>query len=307
MKDSSDNSESIHPISFTSGDVERVTNLSSRNLTDWEKRAGIIKPAEGRETKWRRFSKQELYALKICVRLRDKFNLTLEHLKRLNHWLIEPENVFTDEGDFGQELLEMMLDHVERDEALGSKVRGDRDGMAESLRSSRRSPVDSALNEFEAGKPIFLLTDFDQHFGILPKLGVEQILEIESFSVPSVLYQLNHVFDAVRSRLGVPPIKGKVMTIDEMEHRLTAPKLSPAERQVIEMMRQHRTQTISFTMTNGNIRLSDSTIQVPDNERRTISEALKDVISQHDHQELRLTVRKGRLALVEQTAKKKLD
>jgi hypothetical protein len=67
------------PGTFTAADVQDTAGLSYRQLNDWEGK-GVIPEDKQRGSKWRRFNLLEVFALLVCARLRDEFNIPVQKL-----------------------------------------------------------------------------------------------------------------------------------------------------------------------------------------------------------------------------------
>ena len=65
-----------------------LTELSYRQLNDWEQRGLITKDSE-RGAGWRRFSPRDLFSLMICAEIRDHFGVPVERLRFVRDFMAQ--------------------------------------------------------------------------------------------------------------------------------------------------------------------------------------------------------------------------
>ena len=73
---------------FSARAVQMATGLTSRQLNDWDERGALPHSREG-EVGWRRFSIREIFALMVCVELRNKFDVSVERVKHVQEIMLK--------------------------------------------------------------------------------------------------------------------------------------------------------------------------------------------------------------------------
>ena len=66
--------------SFTAKNLEDLTDLTSRQVNDWDARGAIPHGRSGSKG-WRKYSVREIFALVVCAELRRQFGIPVEKLK----------------------------------------------------------------------------------------------------------------------------------------------------------------------------------------------------------------------------------
>lgn len=75
-------------VFFTARDLREITGMSSRQINDWDDR-GALPSARVGEAGWRRFTPREVFALAVCMELRQRFGLPVERLKFVLRFMLQ--------------------------------------------------------------------------------------------------------------------------------------------------------------------------------------------------------------------------
>jgi DNA-binding transcriptional MerR regulator len=70
------------------GDILDVVGMSYRQINDWTQR-GVIPDNRDSETGWRRFSAREVFMMKVCKEIRDRFGVPVEKLKYVSDFMLQ--------------------------------------------------------------------------------------------------------------------------------------------------------------------------------------------------------------------------
>ncbi len=71
------------------GDIRELVGMSYRQINDWTQR-GVIPDNRDSETGWRRFTAREVFMMKVCKEIRDRFGVPVEKLKFVSDSMLEP-------------------------------------------------------------------------------------------------------------------------------------------------------------------------------------------------------------------------
>lgn len=66
--------------SYTASDIRKTAGLSYRQLNDWDTKGALPGTRPG-DSSWRKFTLREVFAILVCVEIRDRFGVPLHSLK----------------------------------------------------------------------------------------------------------------------------------------------------------------------------------------------------------------------------------
>jgi DNA-binding transcriptional MerR regulator len=193
---------------FKASDLLKLAGLTYRRLQDWENRAGVMSSQRATGAGWRRFSLEEVYALRVCSDLRKQIPLPLGAIGKLYAWLMSTNRIIEKRSFLKKHGVKLLLKMAEDKPEFAPLFKND-----ESRRKMERIALDAieekvsnvrlAVEMAEHGQPFYLFTDLKSHL-ILPESMLEQMLATRLYQRPVIIFMLNKSLNIVRVKAGQP-------------------------------------------------------------------------------------------------------
>ena len=74
---------------LTAGDLRRASDLSYRQMNDWDSK-GALPGRRANKRDWRRFTPREVFAVAVLCELRKRFGVPLEKLTYVREFMLQP-------------------------------------------------------------------------------------------------------------------------------------------------------------------------------------------------------------------------
>jgi DNA-binding transcriptional MerR regulator len=193
---------------FKASDLLKLAGLTYRRLQDWENRAGVMTSQRATGAGWRKFSLEEVYALRICSDLRKHIPLSLDAIGKIYAWLMSTNRTPEKRKFLKEHGVKLILKMAEEKPEFASLFKDDKtrrkmERMALEALEEKVSNVRLAVEQAEHGQPFYLFTDLESHL-ILSESMLEQILSTKLCQRPLIIFMLNKSLNTVREMTGQP-------------------------------------------------------------------------------------------------------
>jgi DNA-binding transcriptional MerR regulator len=280
---------------YTSGDLMEATGISYRVVNDWETRAGIFSSEREGGAGWRKFSENDLYALRICADVKNRIPLSLEAIGGIYRWLISPGRIPSPkeiEHGVGLMMRELEASPDGSELVKDAHARRAAERQLRAMLQRPKPPVEAALEAAEGGMPIYFFTDLEQHV-ILPEATLEQLVQTRLANKPAILFQLNNSFNAVRAKLNLKALPFRGYSVDELVKVIAQSKLTSKELQILKLIRERAYQRITLEVKGGDVFQVFVDDELPVSALEDAEKKVVDAIRSGAYQQLTLRVQEG--------------
>ncbi len=305
-------------------DVLKLAGLTYRQLHDWEQRAGILQIQRANTESWRKFTFEEVVALTICARLRERFALPLEKTGEIYAWLLGKKT------NWGQDLAAKLaadyLKSIKKDPKLSAIVSGQVEGLGKKLEKDEElqhvvmryinavikintvRPVLHAFKMAQLGIPAYLMIGQGEAIIFDEDSLVRWI--VQRFDEPIIVFPLTKIISEICAIAKIPQFKLDQFfsSFQDYWNELRLDKeVTPSEREVLHLIRERDYQSVTVHIDGGEIVRLEREESLSTNERTRLEKEIIKIVGEGTHQSVRLETFEGKIVRISRKQSVKLN